>query len=58
MNLQTQNNGGAIESHIDRAMLQKLQNAAGFKPEIINIEPVKDLRIFLTGQSNPQTAHP
>ena len=57
MNLQTQNNGGEIKFHIDRAMLQKLQNAPGFKPEIINIEPMKDLKIFLTGQSNPQTAH-
>ncbi len=47
MNLQTQNNGGEIKFHIDPAMLQQLQNAPGFTPVIINIQPMKDLKVFL-----------
>jgi len=47
MNLQTQNSGGGIKFHIDQAMLQQLQNAPGFVPVIINIQPMRDLRGFL-----------
>ena len=39
-----------IKFHIDPAMLQQLQNAPGFVPVIINIQPMNDLRQFLTGQ--------
>jgi hypothetical protein len=47
MNLQTKNNGGEITFHLDPAMLQQLQNAPGFVPVIINIQPLNDLRQFL-----------
>ncbi|MBF0571075.1 MAG: hypothetical protein HQL12_04320 [Candidatus Omnitrophica bacterium] len=47
MNLQTQNNGGEIKFHLDPAMLRQLQNAPGFVPVIINIQPMMDLRQFL-----------
>ena len=41
------NSGGEIKFHIDPAMLQQLQNAPGFVPVIINIQPMTDLRLFL-----------
>lgn len=41
------NNGGEIKFHIDPAMLEQLQNAPGFMPVIINIQPIKDLPGFL-----------
>ena len=50
MNLQTKvdgNDSGGIKYHLDPAMLQQLQNAPGFVPVIINIQPLKDLRTFL-----------
>jgi hypothetical protein len=47
MNLQTQNNGGAIKFHLDPAILQQLQNASGFVPVIINIQPMNNLKMFL-----------
>ncbi|MBF0571304.1 MAG: hypothetical protein HQL12_05470 [Candidatus Omnitrophica bacterium] len=47
MNLQTQNNAGGIKFHLDPAKLAQLQNAPGFVPVIINIQPVTDLRNFL-----------
>ena len=55
MNLQTQNNGGGIKFHLDPAMLQQLQNAPGFVPVIINIQPMTDLREFL-GLNQSQTS--
>lgn len=45
--LQVQNNGSEIKFKLDQAMLQQLQNAPGFLPVIINIQPMTDLRIFL-----------
>jgi hypothetical protein len=33
-------------------MLQQLQNATGFVPVIINIQPMTDLRLFLAGISH------
>jgi len=36
-----------IKFHLDPAMLQQLQNASGFTPVIINIEPLKSLAQFL-----------
>ena len=47
MHLQTQNAGVEIKFHMDPAMLKQLQNAPGFVPVIINIQPVTDLRKFL-----------
>ena len=45
--LQTNNSGGSIKFHLDPGMLQQLQNASGFVPVIINIQPMTDLRGFL-----------
>jgi hypothetical protein len=50
MNLQTQNNGGEIKFNIDPAMLERLQNAPGFVPVIINIQPINSLQEFLGGR--------
>ena len=47
MNLQTQNAGGGIKFHLDPAQLFQLQNAPGFVPVIINIQPMADLQMFL-----------
>ena len=38
---------GEIKFHLSPAMLAQLQNAPGFVPVIINIEPLGDIRIFL-----------
>ena len=46
MRLQIQNGGEAVKFHIDPAMLQQLQNASGFVPVIITIQPV-NIREFL-----------
>jgi len=45
--LQIQNTGQAIKFHIDAAQLAQLQNAPGFVPVIINIQPINNLREFL-----------
>ena len=47
MNLQMQNNGRVIKFHMDSALLAQLQEASGFVPVIINIQPLKDLKSFL-----------
>jgi len=47
MHLQTKNAGEGIKFHLDPAQLAKLQNAPGFTPVIINIQPMKDLPGFL-----------
>ena len=47
MNLRTHNNGGEIKVRLDPAMFKQLQNALGFVPVIINIQPVNNLREFL-----------
>jgi len=47
MNFQTRNVGGEIKFHLDPAIIQQLQNALGFVPVIINIQPMTDLRQFL-----------
>ena len=47
MNLQTQNPSGEIKFHLDPAMLAQLQNAPGFVPVIINVQPMNNLREFL-----------
>jgi hypothetical protein len=47
MILETKNEGGEIKFKMDSAMLEQLQNAPGFYPVIINIQPMTDLRKFL-----------
>ncbi len=47
VNTQILNNGRAVKFHIDPAMLQQLQNALGFVPVIIHMQPMTDLRAFL-----------
>ena len=47
MNLETQNAGEGIRFHLDPALLRQLQDAPGFVPVIINIQPLMDLRGFL-----------
>ena len=46
------NDKEGIKFNIDPAMLQQLQNAPGFVPVIINIQPMTDLRMFLGLQEN------
>ena len=48
MNLQMQNAGEAIKFELNPAMMAQLQSAPGFVPVIINIQPLKDLRTFLS----------
>ena len=47
MHLHTQNSNGEIKFQMDPAMLKQLQNAPGFVPVIINIQPLGSLRDFL-----------
>ena len=54
MNLQTQNAVEGIKFHMDPAMLAQLQNASGFVPVIINIQPLKNLSAFLGINNQPQ----
>lgn len=41
------NGSSGIQFHISPAMLAQLQNAPGFTPVIINIQPMNDLKVFL-----------
>jgi hypothetical protein len=52
--LSVQNNGQDIKFHIDPAQLQQLENAPGFVPVIINIQPLKSLSVFLGINNQPQ----
>ena len=57
MNFQVKNDTSmVIRFHLDPGMLEKLQNAPGFVPVIINIQPMTDLKLFL-GADN-QAASP
>ena len=47
MDVKTQNADEGIKFHLDPAMLKQLQNAPGFVPVIINIQPMKNLEMFL-----------
>lgn len=47
MNLQIQSNNGEIKFQMNAAMLAQLQNASGFVPVIIKIQPMTNLRMFL-----------
>ncbi len=61
MNLQTKvmdsrfrgNDSEGIKFHLDPAQLAQLQNAPGFVPVIIDVEPLGDLRRFLGVDSPP-----
>ena len=46
-NLEVQNPNGEIQFYIDPAQLAQLQNAPGFVPVIINMEPITDIKGFL-----------
>ncbi len=45
--LSVQNNGQSIQFHIDPAQFEQLQNAPGFVPVIINIQPMTNIHTFL-----------
>ena len=45
--LEIQNAGEGIKFHLDPDQFVQLQNAPGFFPVIINIQPITDLRVFL-----------
>ncbi|MBF0490587.1 MAG: hypothetical protein HQL15_08215 [Candidatus Omnitrophica bacterium] len=47
MNLETRNQGGEIKFHLDPAQLAQLQNAPGFTPVIISIQPMTNIKLFL-----------
>ncbi|MBF0490336.1 MAG: hypothetical protein HQL15_06900, partial [Candidatus Omnitrophica bacterium] len=53
MNLQVQNIGGKIKVTVDPAMLAQLQNTPGFSPYVVSVEPLNDLRGFLSQQATP-----
>ena len=52
MDIGIQNSGEVIKFKIDPAMFQQLQNAPGFSPVIINIQPMTNLKSWLL-TSNP-----
>jgi ribosomal protein L21E len=56
LNLEIQNGGGSIKFHFDPAMLQQLQNAPGFVPVIINIQPMTNLRMWLGLKNSSSSA--
>ncbi len=47
MNLQAQDAGKAIKFYLDPAMIRGLQNAPGFVPVIISIQPLNNPQQFL-----------
>ncbi|MDE2222180.1 MAG: hypothetical protein KGK03_03815, partial [Candidatus Omnitrophica bacterium] len=47
MNLQVAHSAGQIQFRLDQAMVHQLKNVSGFRPVIINIQPMDDLRRFL-----------
>ena len=53
--LEVKNAGEGIAFHIDPVMLQQLQNASGFMPVIISVQPLKDLSGFLGLNAPSQT---
>jgi len=56
MDLNIQNSSNGIKFNVDPAMLQRIQNASGFTPVIVNIRPMTDLRIFLGLTDSSQNA--
>jgi hypothetical protein len=55
--LTVQNNGQGIKFHLDPAQLAQLQNAPGFVPVIINIQPLKSLPEFLGINQSQAVVH-
>jgi len=53
--LSVQNNGQGIKFRVDPAMLEQLQNAPGFTPVIISIQPMTNIRAFLGLKEDPQS---
>ncbi len=56
MDLQTAGSGDEFTFNIDPVMLQKFQDAPGFSPVIINIQPVTDLKMFLGVKDHEKAA--
>ena len=56
LKLETTREGKDIRLHLDPAQLQQMQNASGFTPVIINIQPMSDLRFFLGLQASDTDA--
>jgi len=48
LHVETRDEGMSIRFHMDPAMLAHYQNAAGFEPVVRSIEPLGDLKSFLT----------
>ncbi|MBF0489352.1 MAG: metallophosphoesterase [Candidatus Omnitrophica bacterium] len=46
-NLQVKNSGEEIKFHLNPAQLAQLQNASGFTPVIIDIQPMTNIKLFL-----------
>ncbi|MBF0490715.1 MAG: hypothetical protein HQL15_08915 [Candidatus Omnitrophica bacterium] len=56
--LQVKNDGnGEIQFHLDSAQLAQLQNAPGFTPVIISIQPMTDIKLFLGLTDNQSSQH-
>jgi hypothetical protein len=47
MDLRTRSDGGAIRFNLDPVLMQKLEDAPGLTPVIIDIRPTEDLQMFL-----------
>ena len=47
MRVEVKGDDQGIQFHVDPAMIKQFQDAPGFVPVIINIQPVSDLRVFL-----------
>ncbi len=56
MDSRLRGNDKGIQFHIDPAMLEQLQNARGFMPVIINIQPMPDIRKFLGLSQQSETS--
>ncbi|MEI6437914.1 MAG: hypothetical protein WCO69_04085 [Candidatus Omnitrophota bacterium] len=47
MDLQVKNGSGAIKFNFDPAMIEQMQNAPGFTPEILDMHPLNSVQTFL-----------
>jgi len=57
-NLQTRSPSGEIKFHIDPAQFAQFQNAPGFEPEVIGIQPMTNLYQFLGIQDHDSLVVP
>ena len=46
--LQTKSSNGEIEFQLNPAMLARMKDVPGFVPQVIKIQPLKDLKSFMT----------